>query len=166
MRWILYTTESIENPEDALRLIRYYEIRWKIEEFHKIWKTDGTEVEGLRLQKCENIKRAAIIKSFIAVRLFQLKDLVENKKQAKEIACTDYIEEQTWKMLWIKIEKRKAIPKVPPSLNWFYYSIAKLGGWHDSKRTGRVGIKSLWGGWLKLAEMSESVRIFNELQKI
>ena len=36
--WILYTTEEINRIEDVMRIIRYYEIRWKIEVFIKYGK--------------------------------------------------------------------------------------------------------------------------------
>ena len=161
--WILYTTESIERIEDAMKIIRYYEIRWKIEVFHKIWKTDGANVEGVRMQTREALMRIAIIKAFIAVRLFQLKELVENQEIAKEIKCTSYVDDISWKLLWLKLEGEKEIPKEVPSLFWLYYSIAKLGRWHDSKRTGRVGMKALWSGWLALAEMVESAKLAKKL---
>ncbi|MBL4823215.1 MAG: hypothetical protein JKX90_06800 [Colwellia sp.] len=44
-------------------------------------------------------------------------------------------------------KKRGAIPKETPSLYWFYYALAKLGGWYDSKRNGRVEVKALYPGW-------------------
>ena len=164
--WTLYTTEPINSVEDAKTLVRYYELRWRIEEFHKVWKSDGTEVEELRLQHCENIKRIAIIKAFIAVRLMQLQEMVKNKASAEQICCTTYVTDLTWKLLWRKVEKGKELPKIPPSLHWFYYATARLSGWYDSKRNGRVGVKAIWQGWLKLAEMVESAELAISLQQI
>ena len=163
--WILYTTEPINTAEEAQQLVRYYELRWRVEEFHKAWKSDGTEVEELRLQHCNNIKRVAIIKAFIAVRLMQLQNLAQDSQLAKEMSCTSYVKTMTWKLLWVKVEKQ-ALPEQVPSLHWFYYAIAKLAGWYDSKRNGRVGVKALWQGWLKLAEMVESAELVMSLQKI
>ncbi len=162
--WILYTTEPINTAEDAQQLVRYYELRWRVEEFHKTWKTDGTEVEELRLQHCNNIKRIAIIKAFIAVRLMQLQNLAQDSQLAKEMSCTTYVKTMTWKLLWVKVEKNP-LPEHVPSLHWFYYAIAKLAGWYDSKRNGRVGVKALWQGWLKLAEMVESAELLMSIQQ-
>ena len=81
LRWVLYTSEAVNSPEQARQIARYYELRWKIEEFHKIWKTEGTEVEKLRMQSRENLRRVAVIQAFIAVRLFQLREMVKNKKR-------------------------------------------------------------------------------------
>lgn len=164
--WLLYTSEPLHSAEDALKVVRYYELRWRIEEFHKVWKTDGTDVEGLRLQSINNLKRIAVIQAFIAIRLMQLQELSQNKDSAKTISCRAYVQDKTWKMLWLKIEKNKKIPEKAPSLHWFYYTIAKLGGWYDSKRNGRVGVKAIWKGWLKLAEMVESVAMLESLENL
>lgn len=162
--WILYTTEPVNTAEEAQQLVRYYELRWRVEEFHKTWKTDGTEVEELRLQHSNNIQRIAIIKAFIAVRLLQLQNMAQDSQLAKEVSCTCYVKEMTWKLLWLKVEKR-TLPEKTPSLHWFYYGIAKLAGWYDSKRNGRVGVKVLWQGWLKLAEMIESAELLISIQQ-
>ncbi len=163
--WILYTTEAINSPEDALTIVRYYELRWRIEEFHKVWKSDGTDVEGLRLQRKNNIKRTAIIQAFIAVRLMQLQELAQNNEQAKGVSCEVCVEKITWQLLWMKVDKGKTIPKEAPSLYWFYYALARLGGWYDSKRNGRVGIKALWLGWSKLMEIVESAELLKSIQQ-
>ncbi|ATG80003.1 IS4 family transposase [Pseudoalteromonas sp. 1_2015MBL_MicDiv] len=162
--WILYMTEPVNTAEDAQKLVRYYELRWRVEEFHKTWKTDGTEVEDLRLQHSDNILRIAIIKAFIAVRLLQLQNMAQRSELDKEVRCTTCVKEMTWKLLWAKVEK-DVLPDKVPSLHWLYYSLAKLGGWYDSKRNGRVGVKALWKGWLKLAEMVESAELLISIQQ-
>lgn len=164
--WLLYTSEPLHTVEDALKVVRYYELRWRIEEFHKVWKTDGTDVEGLRLQSLNNFKRISVIQAFIAIRLMQLQELSQHKDSSKTISCRVHVQDKTWKILWLKIEKNKKIPKKAPSLHWFYYAIAKLGGWYDSKRNGRVGVKSIWRGWLKLAEMMESIAMLESLDDL
>ena len=162
--WILYTTEEVTTIAQARQLVRYYELRWRIEEFHKVWKTDGTQVEKLRIQSYSNLKRVAVIQAFIAIRLMQLQDMAKNKEVAKETSCETVLSELSWKFLWKKTEIKIAIPEDPPSLYWAYYAIAKLGGWYDSKRTGRVGIKAMWTGWFKLIELVEAVEIFKQLK--
>lgn len=165
LRWILYTNEPINSAEDAQRLVRYYELRWRIEEFHKTWKSEGTDVEKLRLHRVENIKRVAVIHAFVAVRIQQLQEWGQNNEAAKEIACSCFVENTTWQLLWMKVEKGKQLPNKIPSLYWFYYAIARLGGWYDSKRSGRVGVKALWLGWNKLTEIVESAEMFKSLQQ-
>lgn len=98
--WILYTSEPIENAQQARQIVRYYELRWRIEEFHKLWKTNGTHVKSLRMQSRDNLKRVAVIQAFIAVRLFRLKGLVQGSEEAKETPCTSHFSDISWKLLW------------------------------------------------------------------
>ncbi|MCG8393602.1 MAG: IS4 family transposase, partial [Pseudomonadales bacterium] len=69
LQWVLLTTEPVVSTEDALKIVNYYEARWQVELFHKVWKTEGTNVEALRMQDVENLERVAVIKAFIAIRL-------------------------------------------------------------------------------------------------
>jgi len=84
------------------------------------------------LQHCNNIQRIAIIKAFIAVRLLQLQNMAQDSQLAKDISCHCYVNDMTWKLLWLKVEKRR-LPEQAPSLHWLNYGIAKLVGWYDSK---------------------------------
>ncbi|WP_405629600.1 IS4 family transposase [Pseudoalteromonas sp. Ld20] len=163
--WVLYTNEAINNPEDALKIVRYYELRWRIEEFHKVWKSDGTDVERLRLQRKNNIMRTAIIQAFIAVRLMQLQEIAQNNKQATQINCEECTQKLTWQLLWMRTEKGAPPPASPPSVYWFYYALARLGGWNDSKKNGRVGFKALWLGWYRLMDMVEATELLKALQQ-
>ncbi|KJF84570.1 transposase, partial [Photobacterium leiognathi] len=45
LAWHLLTSEPVTNKEEALKIVSYYERRWLIEDFHKVWKSEGTQVE-------------------------------------------------------------------------------------------------------------------------
>jgi hypothetical protein len=160
--WYLYTNERIENAEHARQLVRYYELRWRIEEFHKVWKSDGTQVEKLRMQTKGNMERMTVILAFVAVLLMQLKELAQNQEEAKRRSCDECFNQKEWKLLWLKTEK-KTLPGETPSLYWAYYALAKLGRWYDSKRTGKVGTKAIWSGWQELMVMLDAVEIAKNL---
>ncbi|HHT9169613.1 TPA: IS4 family transposase, partial [Legionella pneumophila] len=49
---------------------------------------------------------------------------------------------------------------------WAYKAIAKLGGWTDSKRTGKAAWSTIWKGWFRLQERVEGLRIANELMEM
>ncbi|WDE10240.1 IS4 family transposase [Thalassomonas haliotis] len=166
LHWILYTSEPVNSAEQARKIVRYYELRWRIEEFHKTWKSDGAQVGKLRMQSRENFKRIAVILAFVAVRFLQFQELIKDKEEAQKVPCTSCMSQLTWKLLWKKTEKNKKLPVQPPSLYWMYYAIARLGGWYDSKRTGRVGVKALWSGWINLMELVESLELLKELNDL
>lgn len=159
--WKLYTNEPINAGNDALQIVRYYELRWRVEEFHKAWKSAGTQVESFRLQTRHNLEKIIVITAFIAIRLLQLRELINNKEEAKSASCEKYFSPLEWKLMWSKTE-RKSLPKGPPSMYWAYYALAKLGRWHDSKATGVVGWEALWDGWFALSQLLEGANFMLE----
>lgn len=156
--WVLYTTEPLPDAAAARKVVRYYELRWRIEEFHRVWKSEGTNVEDLRMQSKENLRRVAVIKAFIAVRLLQLKEIAQNKEEAKTVSCEVLLTPVAWRLLWSKTEKT-GFPEEAPSLHWAYYALARLGRWYDSAKNGRVGTQALWRGWLTLMNYVESYEL-------
>ncbi|NHB87653.1 IS4 family transposase [Photorhabdus tasmaniensis] len=153
LSWHLLTSEPVNSEADAHRIFGYYERRWLIEEFHKTWKSGGTQVEALRMQSKDNLERIILILAFIAVRIHQLRFKGLNKEEAEKQSCEEILSPLAWKLLWSKQEKRR-LPKKEPSLHWAYISLGKLAGWSDSKRTWRVGWKTLWeGGFLLQTRM-------------
>jgi hypothetical protein len=140
-----------------MSLVRFYELRGRVEEFHKVWKSAGIQVESFRLQTRNNLEKIIVITAFIAVRLLQLRELVGDKVNAKSVSCEQYFNPLEYKLIWSKTET-KGLPKKAPSLYWAYYAIAKLGGWHNSKRTGIDGWDALWKAWFALSPLLEGTR--------
>lgn len=161
--WHLLTSEPVITKEQALTTLGWYEKRWLIEDFHKSWKTGGTQVEALRLQSKSNLERMITIQAFIAVRIQQLRQLGLQKELSGKQSCETLLGPKAWKLLWLKVEKSKP-PKEAPSVHWAYLSLGKLAGWHDSKRTGIVGWERLWEGWFMLQTILEGYELALSLE--
>ncbi|MCP4674828.1 MAG: IS4 family transposase [Deltaproteobacteria bacterium] len=182
--WTLLTSEPVETLEQVLYVLRCYSLRWKVEDFHKTWKTGGTNVEGLRLQSEGSLLRAATVLAFVAIRLSQLRDesdpevlsertqmvLLSDFKKTKRRKtkkgltaarrpCTAVLSTLEWQLLWLKVEEGKPLPRKPPNRQWAYKAIGRLAGWYDSKRTGRVGMKTFWNGYRILQELTNAVTL-------
>ena len=154
LSWHLLTSEPVTNAEQAQQIVMHYEKRWLIEDFHKAWKSSGTRVEALRLQTRANLEKAVVILSFVAVRIQQLRFTGLQDDRGSQVSCESLFTPLEWKILWRKVEKKK-LPVKAPSMRWFYLSLGKLGGWKDTKRTGRVGWEVLWEGWFVLQSILE-----------
>ena len=154
LSWHLLTSEPVTNAEQAQQIVMHYEKRWLIEDFHKAWKSSGTRVEALRLQTRANLEKAVVIPSFVAVRIQQLRFTGLQDDRGSQASCESLFTPLEWKILWRKVEKKK-LPVKAPSMRWFYLSLGKLGGWKDTKRTGRVGWEVLWEGWFVLQSILE-----------
>lgn len=159
LEWIILTSEPVHTKEMARAVLRSYELRWRIEDYHKAWKS-GVGVERLRLQRKENLERGGSILAFIAVKLLQIRELGLNlsDKNNKNISAVYLLSKDEWRVLWIAINKSKP-PRKVPTMKWVYESLGKLGGWYDSKRTGIIGWNALWKGWFRLMD---KVEIFND----
>ena len=139
-----------------------------MEDFHKAWKS-GAGVEARRMQSADNLERTAVVLAFIAVRLLQLRDWLEpggqeglSSSAAGARSCAGVLEELAWKVLWVSQHRRRP-PVSAPSLKWAYETLAKLGGWMNTKRTGRPGWAALWSGWFRLQERVDAIRVSQHL---
>lgn len=169
LEWILLTTEAIGSFEEVRKITRYYELRWRVEDFHKAWKS-GTGVERQRMQSADNLEKMVVILSFVAIRLLQLKEYFEGEKIVRSandvgVSCDQILQEVEWKVLWKTVEK-KELPADTPSAAWAYKTIAKLGGWNDSKKTGKASWSAIWDGWFRLSERVEGFRLAQQLGNI
>jgi len=161
LEWLLLTRESIDTLEDVQRVVKYYEFRWLIEQFHKSWKT-GCKIEERKMGSLENFLRMMAITMPIAVRLLHLQilaNLPDNAAPATEVLSLSELQ-----VLWAKVE-RVPLPDTIPSCRWAYVAIAKIAGWTDSKRTGRIGLDTLWRGMERLAALAEGWQIARALEK-
>jgi hypothetical protein len=66
--WFLLTTIEIKSIDDAVKCIKWYCLRWRIEDWHRVVKS-GCAVEALAHKTAERLKRAIAIKLIIAWRI-------------------------------------------------------------------------------------------------
>ncbi len=160
--WRLLTSEPIETSDEVKQVVRDYELRWRIEEFHKAWKS-GVGVERQRLQSAANLERMMVITAFIAVRLLQLREAAQAPASSDTPLGESLLSSEEWRVLWRSTERRASLSK-PPSAQWAYLALAKLGGFTDTKGTGRPGWATLWDGWFRLQERLEGYRLAQQTQ--
>lgn len=159
---MLLTREPVVTFEQAVQVIDIYETRWMIEEFHKCWKT-GCQLEERPLQSFKAVERMMVILAAIGVRIMQLHWLANFGDS--EVTCDQVLDRDQWQCLWAFAEPRRAIPAKPPSAKWALQAIARLGGWYDTKRTGRIGWQTIWRGYRILDERAQGWRSAREFQR-
>jgi hypothetical protein len=149
--WLLLTGEPVAKRAQVDQVIGYYECRWLIEEFHKAWKT-GCRLEQRRFQSLGNTERFLAVTAPIAVRILQLRTMAHLNPDEP---CSAVLSGARWQCLAAKVEPGRPVPKRPPTIGWATLAIARLGGWRDTKQTGRIGWQALWRGWSKLEDLVE-----------
>ena len=68
LEWFLLTTCAIDSIDDAQACLRWYGLRWRIEDWHRVLKT-GCRIEDLAHHSAERLERAIAIKLVIAWRI-------------------------------------------------------------------------------------------------
>ena len=117
------------------------------------------------MQARDNLERMTVVLAFIAVRVMALRQGGLSEETLNG-SCEQVLSATEWKVLWARQEK-KALAKKAPNLKWAYLNLAKLGRWHDSKRTGRAGWVVMWDGWFSLQTLVEGYELAMSLdQKI
>src|SRR5690606_7537178 len=61
LEWFLETTYPVKSKRDALQVARAYCFRWRIEEFHKTWKSGACNVETSQLRSPQTFKKWATL---------------------------------------------------------------------------------------------------------
>lgn len=144
IRWVLFTSLSVQSFAKAWEVITYYERRWLIEEYHKALKT-GCGIESPQLKTADRLEAFVGLTSVVAVRLLQLKSLA---RTAPAVPAAHVVP-----AVWLKMLKlaRKNLNRVHDlTVGQFYREVAKLGGFLGRKNDGEPGWITIWRGWEKL----------------
>lgn len=101
--WLLLNSEPVNDAAAVRQVLGYYARRWRVEEFHKAWKS-GNRVEERRMQAVANLERMVVILAFIAVRLPQLRELFTEDSAVKaatlpKVSCAGVLQKVEWQVL-------------------------------------------------------------------
>jgi len=153
VEWMLLTTEVVADIQTASTILRWYSYRWRVEEYHKIFKS-GCQVERYRLA-ANGMKALVGFLSVIAVELLQLTYLHRTQPTADAIIVLNPLQ--------LRILKAKS-PKLPKILtvSWAVEAIARLGGYLEHRHKTPIGIQVLWRGWLKLHDLCQGWQLAKE----
>ena len=83
LRWVLLSTVPILSRKQALRCLRWYTLRWRIEEWHRVLKS-GCHIESHQHRSADKLARAISIDAVIAWRVMLLSLL---GREVPEIPC-------------------------------------------------------------------------------
>lgn len=149
IRWRLLTNLPVENLEAAVEKIRWYRVRWQIEEYHRVLKS-GCRVEARQLETAQRLINALMVDVIVAWRVLEL-------SRAARLSDAQTIEEHfsAEEIQIIRLYRSKSGSKEPPelSLREAVRSVAKMGGFLGRKSDGEPGAMTLWRGLETLAKM-------------
>src|SRR6516225_8782160 len=146
--WLLWTNEPAQTKKQILAVVRAYALRWRIEDFHLVWK-QGCRVEHLQLETRSRLEKALVLYAGVAVRILHLRDLARRVPIAP---CTEVLTDDEWRALYAHATGTTPTAVTPvPTIEQASKWIGRLGGQLGRKRDGMPGVRTLWRGWRDLA---------------
>ena len=146
LHWMLLFNGGVADLETAREMLRWYELRWRIERFFHALK-QGTRIEDRRLDEADDLRKCL---AFDAVTAFKVWDLTH-------LARTRPDDPAIWHVTVDTIETLRAlaahdgfnVARGPPNtmtIARFVVLTAGLAGFHPSKRQPLPGTAKLWEG--------------------
>ena len=123
--WLLYTGYPVLGIEDARKVILGYAMRWRVEEFHRTWKSGETDVESTQLESAHAVMIWATILATVAVRIERLKRLARQHPDLPATVDFSIHEIKALMMLHFGAKRPKGLPSIGQAVAW----LAELGGY-------------------------------------
>lgn len=149
IEWTLYTTEPISTPEEVLRVVDLYRIRWLIEELFKALKT-GCQYEARQLESYEAMLVALGIFLPMALQMLQLRTQARTNSSRPAAGILNAVQLK----ILATLPRTKKYPQ--NTVREAMLAIAGLGG--HLKNNGEPGWITLGRGFEKLLAYEEGWR--------
>jgi len=133
VHWRLLTTHAIGDAAAAWEIVRWYQLRWVIEQMFRAMKSQGLQLEDSQLSTAERLVKLAAVATRAACVDIQL---TQGRDGSDPMAASHVFSEaeiDTLAALCPTLEgstERQRNPHPPRSLAWAAWSIARLGGWN------------------------------------
>ena len=132
IHWRLLTTHAVSNLGEACRIIDLYRLRWTIEEFFRLLKTAGFDIENADISDPATMIKFVAAATIAAVSVMQL---VKARDGTTDQTLTDAFapdDQPVLEALSAKLEGDTARQKNPHpkgTLAFAAWTVARLGGW-------------------------------------
>lgn len=92
IEWMLLTTLPVASFDDACAAVWSYSLRWRIEEFHRTWKSGQCNVEQTQLHSLQAVLKWAAIQAAVAMRSLRLAYLAQHHPELPATTEFSYAE--------------------------------------------------------------------------
>jgi Transposase DDE domain len=132
IHWRLLTTHAVSNLQDARRIIDLYRMRWTVEEFFRLLKTAGFDIENADIGEPQAMIKFVTAATIAAVTVMQLVKAREGTTDQQLMDAFEPDDQPVLEALSAKLEGATAPQKNPHprgSLAFGAWVVARLGGW-------------------------------------
>jgi hypothetical protein len=135
--WRLWTNYPVVTFDDAKLVIEMYAKRWRVEDFHRTWKSGACNVEACQLRSAEAAIKWATIMASVAARIERLK--YRSRTEASLPASVELSEHEIKALIFFKrkyAKKTETIPDDMPTLSQAVAWLAEIGGYMGPRAAG------------------------------
>lgn len=151
VEWRLLTNRDAATLENVIELIDWYRARWEIEMFFNVLK-NGCKVESMQLKSIERIERALAMYMVVAWRVARLMRLGRN---CPDLDASDFFHPDEIRGAYILNNEP---PQEKPRINEVLRLVAKLGGFLGRMSDGEPGVKTIWLGLQRVADVAATLQ--------
>jgi hypothetical protein len=156
VEWFLLTTVTINSSADIEKCLRWYTLRWRIEDWHRVLKS-GCSIDDLAHETAERLRRAIAINLVIGWRIMLMTLLGrETPELPAEVLFSD-VEIRTLH----SYAKKKGL-KPPILLGNAVRLVATIGGYLDRKNDPPPGHQLLWLGYTAFQYMCAGYSLMDD----
>jgi hypothetical protein len=143
IEWMLLTTHPVADTRAAREVVRWYQARWGIEEFHKILKT-GCRLEKDRVEDIEGFRRLLAVAVPIASHIARW---THAARMCPQEPALDHIDTDTLDTLKTASRfHRLPLPRRQWTVSDLVLRLAEIGG-YERRPDREPGWLVIWRGW-------------------
>ena len=152
LHWLLLTTEGEPTPQQAHRIVGWYESRWAIETWFSVLKT-GTRVMDRQLDTADDLRKCLAFDVITACHVHDLNFMArtEPATPAHTVVDPEMIE---CLHTFLRILGIRRISRAPPDLQnltirTFVIDLANAAGFDSTRRQPLPGTVKPWEAWVR-----------------
>jgi hypothetical protein len=147
IEWMLLTNRPLDTTEGVEQIVFGYAQRWRIEEFHRVWKSGACRIEETQLRSIPAVVKWASIMAAVAVRIERIKQLARHEPDTPATDEFSAIEIRAIVLLRFGKQADKHLPKgASPTIAQVTNWLGQLGGHSGSPSAGPPGSTTLARG--------------------
>lgn len=155
--WLLLTTMPATTSKQARAIVTGYTFRWRIEEFHKTWKSGRCHVEDSQLRSMPALQKWALVLATVAVRTERLK--LRSRTQPDASATEEFSAAEIQAIILLKKHAGRTIPDAIPTIGQATLWIAELGGYTGKSSGGPPGAICIARGLARVRAAADAIEV-------
>lgn len=163
--WKVLTTHQVNDFMDATQIIYWYSLRWLIEDFFRLLKKKGFNLESSELETGYGLRKLGLFTMQAATKVMQLRQARDEQVQIATNEVFDEQEQSCLADILPTLEGNTEALKNPytkDQLIWATWIIARLGGWSGYKSQRPAGLITLKNGLKKFEMIYMGWQIHNQ----